>query len=165
MFNRLNILTNGLMISGLIIAGTVLGTENAALAQKLQHGYPLAVIPQNQPSPPSPEDTTSQQLPRPVPRPGMSEYQPADYADSMTATRSDAVTSQKGQGMPGTTPQQIPRKPYNGPSVTVPGTGIRAYFNAPVPPPYNASANYNTYGGQPGGGRNSILEQSAAGQP
>lgn len=99
--------------------------------------------------------------PRPTPGPGMSQYQPVqDYTGSMTATQSDSVTSQKGPGMPGSTPSQSPNRPYNGPSINIPGTHIPAYFNAPVSPPYNAAASYDTYAGQPGGNRNAILQQS-----
>lgn len=98
---------------------------------------------------------------RPTPGPGMSEYQPVqDYTSTMTATQSDSVTSQKGPGLPGSTPSQSPNRPYNGPSINIPGTGIRAYFNAPVSPPYNAAASYDTYAGQPGGNRDAILQQS-----
>ncbi|MDI2090711.1 hypothetical protein [Commensalibacter oyaizuii] len=98
---------------------------------------------------------------RPVPGPGMSQYQPVeDYTSSMTATQSNTVTSQQGPGLPGSTPSQSPNRPYNGPSITIPGTGIRAYFNAPVSPPYNAAASYDTYAGQPGGNRSTILQQS-----
>ncbi|CAI3925204.1 unnamed protein product [Commensalibacter communis] len=98
---------------------------------------------------------------RPTPSPGMSEYQPVqEYTSSMTATQSDSVTSKKGPGLPGSTPSQSPNRPYNGPSINIPGTGIRAYFDAPVSPPYNAAASYDTYAGQPGGNRNAILQQS-----
>lgn len=106
-------------------------------------------------------DAQSNARPTPTPGPGMSEYQPVqDYTSTMTATQSDPVTSQKGPGMPGSTPSQSPNRPYNGPSINIPGTGIRAYFNAPVSPPYNAAASYDTYAGQPGGNRDAILQQS-----
>lgn len=103
----------------------------------------------------------AQENARPTPAPGMSEYQPVqEYTSSMTATQSDTVTSQQGPGLPGSTPSQSPNRPYNGPSINIPGTGIRSYFNAPVSPPYNASASYDTYAGQPGGNRDAILQQS-----
>lgn len=104
----------------------------------------------------------SQPLPPPPSRPGMSEYKPVSYDNPMTVTQSDTVTSQKGEGLPGSTPSQSPARPYNGPSVNIPGTGIRAYFNAPVQPPYNANASYDTFAGQPGGNRDAILQQTKA---
>ncbi len=106
------------------------------------------------------KNQASNPLPPPPSRPGMSEYKPVSYDNSMTTTQSDSITSQKGEGLPGSTPSQSPVRPYNGPSVNIPGTGIRAYFNAPVQPPYNASASYDTFAGQPGGNRNAILQQN-----
>ncbi len=114
----------------------------------------------------STQANTRNQAPQPLPpppsRPGMSEYKPINYDNAMTATQSDNVTSQKGEGLPGSTPSQSPARPYNGPSINIPGTGIRAYFNAPVQPPYNANASYDTFAGQPGGNRDAILQQNKA---
>ncbi|CAK7192699.1 hypothetical protein COMNV_00905 [Commensalibacter sp. Nvir] len=103
------------------------------------------------------------QTPKPTPRPGMSEYQPADYSGTYSTNQYDSITRQKGPGLPGTTPSQSPARPYNGPSITIPGTNIKAYFNAPVTPPYNPSASYDTFAGQPGGNRSAILQQSVGG--
>lgn len=105
-------------------------------------------------------DQITSPLPPPPSRPGMSAYQPVSYDNSLTVTQSDAVTSKKGEGLPGSTPSQSPARPYDGPSINIPGTGIRTYFNAPVQPPYNASASYDTYAGQPGGNRSAILQQN-----
>lgn len=101
-------------------------------------------------------------LPPPPSRPGMSAYEPVSYDDSITATQSDTITTSKGEGLPGSTPNQSPARPYDGPSINIPGTGIRTYFNAPVQPPYNASASYDTFAGQPGGNRDAILQQNHA---
>lgn len=118
--------------------------SNAQISSHSQSDTP-SDAPQFQPPPPS--------------RPGMSEYQPVHYDNSVSVTETSNANPPKGQGLPGSEPSQSPSRPYNGPSVTVPGTGIRAYFNAPVPPPYNANASYDTFAGQPGGNRSTILQQ------
>lgn len=142
-----------LMVAGLTSLSTIGNT------QKLQQGYPAVQLPtansQQQNS------DVQQQLPRPIPRKGMSEYQSAIYSNTAMETQSDTITSHKGQGLPGAAPTQSPNRPYNGPSVTIPQTGIQAYFNAPVTPPYNAAASYDTFRGQPGGGTNAIFQQNA----
>lgn len=92
-----------------------------------------------------------------------SKYKPASYDSELDATRSDSVTSKKAPGLPSVTASQTPRLPYNGPALEA--GGMRFFFNAPVTPPYNATSTYTTYAGQPGGGRDAVGQQGAAGEP
>lgn len=82
---------------------------------------------------------------------------------SSGATTSGTITNERGPGMPPVDAHQTTRGTNNHEVFHV--LGMSGQIAAPVTPPYNGSATYTTFGGQPENGGPAVLAHSMDGAP
>lgn len=112
--------------------------------------------------PDTPKSLESQETAPPLPE----GYKPVEDFDETMAAHSPAILTSTPTGtlMPSGDAQQMPRDPSST-AKQFDVLGVKVRVDAPVTPPYNASFTYDTYGGQPGKGREATAAWGAAGQP